>query len=63
MKKEDQSVDASLLLEGGTKYSQEVGRRRDLGEREEGGVKRGTGSSMGGDEDDIRAVMELNSGM
>jgi hypothetical protein len=35
------------FLEGGTKYSQEVDDGRDLGGREKGDKKRGTGSGMG----------------
>ena len=36
-KKEDQSLDSSVLLRRGKNYSQEVEGGRDLGEREKGG--------------------------
>jgi hypothetical protein len=44
------------FLEGGTKYSMKVKGRRDLGGRGEIGEKRGAGSGMGGDRDDVQKI-------
>jgi hypothetical protein len=52
-KKEDQSVDASILLRRENKIiMEEMG--RDLGGREEGKGNRGTGSGMGRDRRKVR---------
>ena len=47
-------------LEGGTKYSWEVEGGRDLVGIEE---KKGSGSGMRGDRDDIQTVKNLNRGV
>jgi hypothetical protein len=56
------NVDASVLLRRGNKNG-EVEGRRDLGGKEEGEWgKRGAGSSMRGDGDDIQRVRNLSRG-
>ena len=55
-------MDASVLLRRGNKNG-EVEGRRDLGGKEEGEWgKRGAGSSMRGDGDDIQRVRNLSRG-
>ena len=62
-KKEDQSVDASVLFRRRSKIlmGEECG--RDLRGREEEERGRGTGSGMGGERDDIQRKRNLNSGV
>jgi hypothetical protein len=66
-KKEDQNVDASVLLRRGNKILT-VGREKEgLGRKRGGGGggggKREVGSGMGGDGDDTQRVRNLNRGV
>jgi hypothetical protein len=61
-KKEDQSVEASVLLRRGTKHSQEEQGGRDLGGIEEGEGRSGQ-DQLEGDKNDIQRVRKLNRGV
>ena len=60
-KKEDQSVDASVLLRRGNKII--TGGQEGLGrKRGEGKEKKGAGSGVGGDRGDVQRFRKLNTG-
>jgi hypothetical protein len=61
-KKEDQSVDASVLLRKGKKMIMEGKGREGYG-RERGGGERGAGSGVGGDKGEVQRVIKLNRGV
>jgi hypothetical protein len=62
-RKEDQIVDASVLLIRGNKMIKEVEGGRDLGRREMGERKKGEESGMGEDGEDVQRVRKLNRGV
>ena len=63
-KKEDQSVDASVLLRRGNNIIKGSRHLEGLGrKRRGGGKKRGEESGMGGDGGDVQRVRKLNRGV
>jgi len=62
-KKEDQNVDASVLLRRGNKILRGGRGWEGLGRKRGGEGDWGAKSGMGGDEDDIQRVRNFNRGM
>jgi hypothetical protein len=63
LKKEDQRVDASVLLRRGNKIITGGRGWERLGRKKRGGGGKGTGSGMGEDKGNVQRVRKLNRGV